>query len=239
MNKNKKWIMAGAGALILVGAGGYAMLNSYLGNKVEITQVIPAKNIAAGESGASSVESGDAKSQTFAGQKLNGEWHITRDSKVYFSVTTSKETVNFENNAVTGSWTINLDDPSGMIGTGSVELGQINSGNNQRDDHIKSADFFDIEQHPQAAFKASSFEGLPAEWQEGTAYDFIMPGSLTVRGVDKDVTFAGKAMYQDNQLKLSGTTTVTFQDFGMENPHSVLVSTENDIAVQLELVLKK
>ncbi|MMZ68535.1 YceI-like domain protein [compost metagenome] len=66
-----------------------------------------------------------------------------------------------------------------------------------------------------------------------------MPGTLTVKGVDKDVIFEAQALYQDNQVRLSGVTTVTFADFGMQNPHSVVLETENDISVRLELVLER
>ncbi len=46
-------------------------------------------------------------------------------------------------------------------------------------------------------------------------------------------------MYQNRQILPSGTTVVTFADFGMENSHSVAIETENDLIVQLELVLDK
>ncbi|GJM68478.1 hypothetical protein HMSSN036_06940 [Paenibacillus macerans] len=66
-----------------------------------------------------------------------------------------------------------------------------------------------------------------------------MAGTMNVKGIDKEVTFDGQALYQDNQVRLSGTTTVTFADFGLQNPHNVVLETENDISVRLELVLEK
>ncbi len=78
-------------------------------------------------------------------------------------------------------------------------MSHINSGNEKRDRHLKEPDFFDIEKYPNAEFTASSFEGLLPEWQEGTAYDFTMNGVLTVRGIDKDVTFSGKACTRMNR----------------------------------------
>lgn len=180
-----------------------------------------------------------ARNATVSGEQLNGNWAITGDSRVYFSVDTTKEKVNFENDAVNGKWIINLNDAGSMKGQGSIDMSHINSGNEKRDRHLKEPDFFDIEKYPNAEFTASSFEGLLPEWQEGTAYDFTMNGVLTVRGIDKDVTFSGKALYENEQVKLSGTTYVTFGDFGLERPKSVLLSAEKDITVQLELVLKR
>jgi hypothetical protein len=46
-------------------------------------------------------------------------------------------------------------------------------------------------------------------------------------------------MYRNGQLLLSGTTKVTFADFGMTNPHTVVLETENELGVRLELILNK
>ena len=231
--KTRNWIIAGgAAAVILIGTGGYMFMDNYLGNRVEIEQAIPA-------SGAVADASADGEKTVVTAERLNGEWKITDASKVYISVTTSRETVNFENAAVSGTWTIQLDQPEDMKAEGVLEMSDVNSGNGQRDEHIKTADFFDVAQYPQATFTAASFEGLPGEWEEGKVYDFKMAGTMNVKGIDKEVTFDGQALYQDNQVRLSGTTTVTFADFGLQNPHNVVLDTENDISVRLELVLEK
>ncbi|MCM3703235.1 YceI family protein [Paenibacillus macerans] len=234
MNKQtRNWIIAGGtAAVILIGVGGYMFMDSYLGNKVEIVEAIPA-------SGAVAEASPGGEKPVVTAEQLNGEWSTTDASKVYFSVTTSRETVNFENAAVSGTWTIQLDQPENMKAEGTLEMSEVSSGNGQRDEHIKTADFFDVAQYPQATFTAVSFEGLPSEWEEGTVYDFKMAGTINVKGIDKEVTFDGQALYQDNQVRLSGTTTVTFADFGLQNPHNVVLETENDISVRLELVLEK
>ncbi|MEO3945839.1 YceI family protein [Gorillibacterium sp. CAU 1737] len=242
--KTKLWLLTGIVAVAVLGGGGYALMNDYVGNNVEIESVIPsgspsASTDTAASPAASAAAPSDGAATAVTGEQLNGKWAIADSSNVYFSVTTSKETVNFVDKAVSGDWTVNVDDPSQTTATGVIDMTAIDSGNSQRDDHVKSADFFDAGQFPQATFTAGSFEGLPSEWTEGTAYDFTMKGTLNVRGTDKDVTFASKAVYQKGQLLLSGTTTVTFDDFGMKNPHSVVLSTENDVVVRLELVLDK
>jgi len=238
--KTRNWIIAGAAALIIVGFGGRALLNNYLGNKVEIQQVIEHENETANASANKAADQENTNDgQVLSGEELNGEWIVEEPSKIYFSVTTSKETVNFENEAVYGTWTIDLSKPTSMKAEGSMDLDAINSGNGQRDEHIKSPDYFDIAQFPEATFSATNFEGLPVEWEEGTNYNFTMSGIMNIRGIDKEVTFTGKFVYQNEQLKISAETIVTFADFGMENPHNLVVSTENDIKVQLQLVLKR
>ncbi|WP_342551613.1 YceI family protein [Paenibacillus sp. FSL R7-0652] len=239
MNKKAKtWIITGVTAAVIIGAGGYYFTNSYLGNNVEIEQVLPASTAAS----TTAADTGTAKAvenKKAGADQLNGDWNISQGSKVYFSVTTSQETVNFVDDQVSGKWTLNVDDPAKSQAEGKIEMNGIDSGNGQRDEHVKSADFFDMAQYPQATFKATSFEGLPSEWTEGQTVDLKMKGTLTVKGVEKEVTFDAKAAYQNNQVLLSGTTMVTFEDFGMKNPHSVVLSTENDIQVRLELKLAK
>ncbi|PKQ91575.1 YceI family protein [Paenibacillus sp. BGI2013] len=238
MNKKAKaWLITGVAAVAVIGGGGYYITNSYLGNNVEIEQVLPAST-------ATSTTAVDSTgtvvaNETAGAEQLNGDWSISEGSKVYFSVTTSQETVNFVDEQVTGNWTINVDDAAQMKAEGQIKMDGIDSGNGQRDGHVKQADFFDVATYPQATFTATSFEGVPAEWPVGQTVDIKMNGTITVKGIEKEVTFDAKAAYENNAVLLSATSMVTFEDFGMENPHSVVLSTENDIQVQLELKLTK
>ncbi len=230
--KTRNWLIAAVAVIVIVGVGGYTFMKSYMGNKVAIESVVPA------QAAAQSTEA-STTAQSATGNELNGDWAINDQSKVYFSVTTSQETVNFVDNKVSGKWNVNVDDPTKMTSEGQIDMSAIDSGTAQRDEHVKGADFFDIAQFPNATFKATSFENVPKEWASGATNEFKMTGTLNVKGKDKEVTFDMKGVYQDGKILLSGTTQVTFADFGMTNPHSVVLSTQNDINVQLELVLDK
>ncbi|WP_322905720.1 YceI family protein [Paenibacillus campi] len=231
--KTRNGLIAAAIVIIVAGAGGYMFMKSYLGNKVAIKSVVPAATVAAeGNNTATSA-------QSVSGSELNGKWAINNTSKVYFSVTTSQEKVNFVDNKVSGNWNVNVDDPAKMTAEGQIDMSAIDSGTAQRDEHVKSADFFDVSQFPNATFKATSFENVPTQWVSGATNEFKMNGTLTVKGKAKEVVFTMKGVYQDGKMLLSGATKVTFADFGMTNPHSVVLSTQNDINVQLELVLDK
>ena len=73
--------------------------------------------------------------------------------------------------------------------TVSIKTASVDTGNNDRDNHLKSPDFFDAENHPEMKFKSSSFEKVNDE-------EFTLKGDLTIRGISKpielDVTFGGK-----------------------------------------------
>ena len=231
--KPKKTVLFASGLAFVLLAGGYAAYDYYAGNHVEIERVIPA----GGQASSGQASSGGAAA--VSAQSLNGTWKVAASSKAYFSVTTSKETVNFVSDQVAGQWDLNAADPAQSKGQGEVPIASISSGNGQRDGHIKGKDYLQADAFPKATFQVSSFEGLPKEWKEGAAVPFKMKGKLNVKGVDKEVTFESNALYEQGQLKLSGTTVVTFGDFGMKNPHTVVLEAENNVTVRLELVLSK
>ncbi len=75
----------------------------------------------------------------------------------------------------------------------SANIDSINTKNNDRDQHLKSADFFDAENHPQITFKSKSYDGEK------------MVGDMTIRGITKelvlDVSFNGVAVDGYGQTK--------------------------------------
>lgn len=103
------------------------------------------------------------------------------------------------------------------LATGSVEatiaVGSVNTGNDRRDGHLKSADFFDAEQYPSMTFKSSKV--IPGEGNE-----FQLVGDLTMRGVTKEVTFDCEfngtvdAM-GTTKAGFTATTKVNRQDYGI------------------------
>ncbi|SEU01998.1 YceI family protein [Paenibacillus sp. NFR01] len=237
--KKSTWVWSAAVVVAAGAVAAFILLNNSLGNNVEIESVIPEQSANNSSTGAAGINTANAAAAPVTGDQLNGSWSITDASKVYWSVTTSKETVNFVDPSVDGSWEVNLEDAAAMNGEGTIDMTTLDSGNGQRDEHVKSGDFLDVAQFPQAEFMATSFSALPAEWTEGTAVPVEMKGTLTVKGIEKEVTFQSQAVYSAGQLMLSGTTVVTFADFGMTNPHSIVLDTENDLEVRLELVLDR
>ena len=61
----------------------------------------------------------------------------------------------------------------------SGELSSLDTGNSDRDNHLKSADFFDVEKFPTMDFKSTSVE------KDGD--DYIISGDLTIKGETKPV----------------------------------------------------
>ena len=71
------------------------------------------------------------------------------------------------------------DDPTQSTVTAEIDLSSINTGQEQRDAHIKSADFFEVETYPTMTYRST---GIRVE--DG---DYILDGDLTLKGVTKSV----------------------------------------------------
>ncbi|MGN6437674.1 MAG: YceI family protein [Agriterribacter sp.] len=122
--------------------------------------------------------------------------------------------------------------------TGKVD--SITTGNDQRDGHLKSADFFDVENHPEFTFKSTSIKKKGGE-------DFEVTGDLTLRGVTKPVTFNVEAggIVKDpwGQVKagFSVSGKINRKDFGLNwsavtEAGGVVVSDEVKIQAEVEYV---
>jgi polyisoprenoid-binding protein YceI len=64
--------------------------------------------------------------------------------------------------------------------TAEIDVTSLNTGNEQRDGHVKSADFFDAANHPVARFASTSVR------PNGEAY--LLDGNLTIKGVTRPVS---------------------------------------------------
>jgi polyisoprenoid-binding protein YceI len=143
----------------------------------------------------------------------------------------------FEGTFVTG------EDPLASSVTASVDLTSINTGQEQRDAHIRSADFFEVEKYPEMTFTST---GIKAG-EEG----FVLEGDLTLKGVTKAVAFNlevsgfGPDSYGGTRSGFSATTVIDRHDFGVDFngpipgvPGGVAVSAHVTINLEIEGVLQ-
>ncbi len=119
-----------------------------------------------------------------------------------------------------------------------IKTASINTQNDRRDTHLKSADFFDAANNPEIVFKSKRIE------KKGDGY--VALGDLTIRGVTKEValpfTLAGPINGPGGlpRYGVEATTTVNRQDFGVSWNRSLdggglVVSDEVKIEINGEL----
>jgi polyisoprenoid-binding protein YceI len=83
----------------------------------------------------------------------------------------------------------------------SIDASSISTDNEQRDEHLRSGDFLDLENEPDLTFRSTKVEGV-----EGTR--FRLTGDLSIRGVTKEVSF--DVDYAGVAVGIEGKTRIAF-----------------------------
>lgn len=142
---------------------------------------------------------------------------------------------------VTG--TVNLDetDPTKSAVEASVDVAGIDTREPKRDEHLKSADFFDVETYPTITFKSKTIT-RPGETK------FEVTGDLTMHGVTKEIVLVVEGSPKPlkdpmGKLRLGGvaTTKLNRKDFGIVwssamDGGGVVVGDEVDVTIDIELI---
>jgi polyisoprenoid-binding protein YceI len=108
---------------------------------------------------------------------------------------------------------VTAEDPLASSATATIDLTSINTGNQMRDDHVRSADFFDVENHPTMTFTSTALRS------EGDR--FALDGDLTIRGVTKPVRLTlelngfSPDPYGGTRAGFSATGQINRHDFGV------------------------
>jgi polyisoprenoid-binding protein YceI len=96
----------------------------------------------------------------------------------------------------------------------SVDAASIDTRNADRDNHLRSGDFFDVENNPKITFTATSI----SKTDDG---EYDVTGDLTIRGVTRSETFAvvyegtGKDPWGNQKVGFSGTGAINRADYGL------------------------
>ncbi len=120
----------------------------------------------------------------------------------------------------------------------SVDVASIDTRNEDRDNHLKSADFFEVEKYPKMTFQSTNIVK-----KGGSEYD--LTGDLTLHGVTKPVTFSAtfegvaKDPWGNEVAGLSAKGKIKRSDFGLTwnntlETGGVLVGDEVDISIEIE-----
>jgi len=128
------------------------------------------------------------------------------------------------------------EDLAGSSVTAEIDLSSIDTGHEQRDAHIKSADFFEVEAYPTMTYRSTGIR------RHGE--DYIVEGKLTLKGVTKDVPLAlelngfGPDAYGGTRAGFTATAQINRRDFGV-NFNAVMETggavVSDKIAIQLEI----
>lgn len=124
-----------------------------------------------------------------------------------------------------------------------IRVGSLDSRSDQRDEHLRSADFFDVEKFPKITFVSSKVKPLGGKKAQ-------VEGTLTIKGVSKPVTLdievfgTGPDAWGNTRGGFEGRTKVNRQDFGVAWNKAVegggtILGDEVEITLNVEAVRQK
>jgi polyisoprenoid-binding protein YceI len=132
-------------------------------------------------------------------------------------------------NRFSGNFSYDEKNPAASKVSVDIDPASVDTNEAERDKHLRSKEFFDVDEYPTAKFVSTSFE----QQADGNA---VMKGELTLRGVTKPVTIAvqpvghGKDPWGGYRRGFYGTTEIALADFGI--PFNLGPASRN---VELEL----
>ena len=142
---------------------------------------------------------------------------------------------------ITGALALDQADVTGSSILATIPIASLSTGDEQRDGHLKSPDFFNAEQHPEMIFKSTKV----AVTEPG---ELAVTGDLTIHGVTQPVTFAvegpsapGKDPWGNTRIGLSATAKINRKDFGLTwnaalETGGVLVGEDISITLDVEFI---
>lgn len=131
------------------------------------------------------------------------------------------------------------ENPLDSVVTASVELASVDTGDEKRDAHLRSADFFDVEQHPTMDFVSTGVK------EERGSYTLF--GDLTIKGVTRQVDFdlefdgVNGDPWGGTRASFTAEADINRKDWGLEwnvalESGGVLVSEKVKIVLDIQLV---
>ena len=114
---------------------------------------------------------------------------------------------------VDGSLTLDEADPTASSGAFTVRAASLTTGNDQRDGHLRSADFFDAEAYPEITFVSTAVTPKRGN-------DYAVTGDLTIRGTTRPITFDVEFLglydgFQGRRAGFHATTALNREDWGL------------------------
>jgi len=147
---------------------------------------------------------------------------------------------------VTGTVVIDEQDLSRSRVDVSIDARGIDTREPKRDEHLRSADFLDVPNHPTVTFRSTRIEA-----PSGAAGDLRVTGDLTIRGVTRPVTLEVEALppaiqdpWGNSRRGLSARTRINRKDWGLKwnlaiEAGGVAVADEVAIEIEAEITARK
>lgn len=140
--------------------------------------------------------------------------------------------------------TVEADPASNALSStqATVQMASIDTRNKKRDDHLRSADFFDVANYPEMTFVSKKVAG--------SGSDITVVGDLTIKGNTREVTLKGGFLgaatdpWGNQRAGFEATGKINRKDFGLTwnkalETGGVVVGEEVEIGLEVEAIMQK
>jgi polyisoprenoid-binding protein YceI len=136
---------------------------------------------------------------------------------------------------------VTAEDPTQSTVTANVNMDSIDTRQEQRDAHIRSADFFDVGNHTEMTFRSTSVKTDGGDW--------TVEGDLTIKGITKPVTLElelngfGPDAYGGTRAGFTAKTEISRKEYGVDiampmDGGGVVVGDKISVELEIEAVLR-
>jgi polyisoprenoid-binding protein YceI len=144
---------------------------------------------------------------------------------------------------VSGTVVVDEDNPNNSRVEVEIDANSIDTRESDRDTHLKSEDFLDVEKHPEITFRSKRIEGAHREAGD----EFKVVGDLTIRGETREVVLdaryegRGTDPWGGERAGFSASTKIDRREWGLTwnaalETGGILVSNDLDIELQVQAV---
>jgi polyisoprenoid-binding protein YceI len=132
-------------------------------------------------------------------------------------------------------------DPSdlkhGVRGHLAVAVKTLATGRAGRDRDLRRA--LAADKHPDIRYAVEAIEASFDSLTERSDVALTIRGTMTIRGVDRPVSFGGRARRRDERIWVRGESSVRLSDFGVPPPRRLLLAVGNAVAIRFDLLFQR
>jgi polyisoprenoid-binding protein YceI len=137
---------------------------------------------------------------------------------------------------------VTSEDQRGSSVAATIDLASIDTGNEPRDNHLRSADYFEVEKYPTMSYRSTGIRLTGDGW--------VINGELTLHGITRQVPLTGEMngfgpdLWGGQRAGFSATAQISRRDFGIDisipmDGGGVAVGDKVSISLEIEAVLQK
>jgi polyisoprenoid-binding protein YceI len=195
------------------------------------TPVFVASLIAASLFAAMAPNGASAQARTFS---------ATTGSRIQFVSDAPLERITGTSSTVTGDITVNPSDLSSVSGSIHVPIRSIRTGDDLRDEHLRSDSWLDAGSNPDAIFEITSVEGA-SSLTPGEVVRVTLHGRFSIHGRTRDITASAQIRYipaadgNPDLIRAQARFTVSLPDFGVSVNPLVRLKVSDTISVNVTI----